>query len=105
MAFLAHVCSQVLNRSPIITQEPLRAWRCAKPHHIAARRSSYAPRLKAKPSRDPNTKMRVALLCCAAAAEALTANSGGADWRYFAAGGVSAALRPQRARGAGNQAW
>ena len=24
------------------------------------------------------------------AAEALTANSGGADWRYFAAGGVSA---------------
>ena len=36
--------------------------------------------------------MRVALLCCVAAAEALTANSGGADWRYFAAGGVSAAI-------------
>ena len=36
--------------------------------------------------------MRVALLCCAAAAEALTANSGGADWRYLAAGGVSAAI-------------
>ena len=36
--------------------------------------------------------MRVALLCCVAATEALTANSGGADWRYFAAGGVSAAI-------------
>ena len=35
--------------------------------------------------------MRVALLCCVAATEALTANSGGATGR-FAAGGVSAAI-------------